>query len=195
MATTIPRIAGEALSYEAYRTEGYVEGRYDIIEGKRIEMPGASWRHQEIAFRIAKQIDHYIERSGKGKVMMAPFDVLIRRNPRLQVRQPDVFYITMERLLRAGGIPDKGILETAPELVIEVISDSETQKRVDGKLQDYHEIGVEECWRVWPETQTIEVLKWMETGYQTVHVFGSAQSVQSILFPDLVIAVAAIFAS
>ena len=69
----------------------------------------------------------YTRASGVGKVITAPYDVLIRRLPKLQTRQPDVLLISWARLAQGGGVPKVGPLPVARELVVEILSDSETQ--------------------------------------------------------------------
>ncbi len=47
------------LTYEAYMAEPETEGRYDIINGVRIFMPGGTWRHQRIANNISRALYHF----------------------------------------------------------------------------------------------------------------------------------------
>jgi hypothetical protein len=97
MVTAIS-LPNDVLSYEDYLSEGYVEGRYDIVEGVRISMPGATWEHQRTAGNLYNHFRQYERSSGKGLALFAPFDVLIRRLPRLQTRQPDLLFISHEQL-------------------------------------------------------------------------------------------------
>src|SRR5690349_7004668 len=104
------------LSYEEYMSEPEIIQRYDIIEGVRYFMPGATWQHQRILRHIASLLEQYEVNTGKGFTLAAPLDVLIRRAPLLQTRQPDVFFITVERLAEGGGVPQRGPLTIGPEL-------------------------------------------------------------------------------
>ena len=93
MAMTTEALAlTNELTYEAYMAEPQVEGRYDIVNGVREYMAGASYRHQRVSKNISKVFDRYEGMSGLGVTIYAPFDVLIRRFPRLQTRQPDVLF-------------------------------------------------------------------------------------------------------
>ena len=136
----------------------------------------------------------YAQAGGIGKVNIAPFDVLIRRFPKMQVRQPDVLFISSARLAQAGGRPAKGPLESAPELVVEIISDSETQRILGDKIADYVTIGVCECWVVRPEGGTVEVLALSPSGAASAAVYGQGQTVASRVFPGLLVSVADVFA-
>jgi Uma2 family endonuclease len=182
------------LTWEAYLQEGYIPGRYDIVEGVRVALSGPTWEHQCIVGNLTAQLRLYEKTQRRGKAMMAPFDVLIRRQPQLQARQPDVFFISNEQLERGSGVPTRGVLEVAPELVVEIISDSETEARVEAKISDYIEIGVRECWRVWPETRTVEVLRLSSGGAEVVATYHDNETVRSLTFPDFAIAITLIFA-
>src|SRR5262249_47792947 len=95
---------------------------YEIIDGVRIFRDTPTWRQRRIAGKISGLLDAYEVQSGKGFCVFSPFDVMIQRMPKVQTRQPDVFFITHEQLERGGGIPAMGPLQVAPELVVEVLS-------------------------------------------------------------------------
>lgn len=192
---TMTEAPAATLTYEAYMAEPEVQGRYDIVNGVRIIMPGATLRHQRIADRIARMLYAFEERTGLGISVSAPYDVLIRRAPRIQTRQPDVLFVSHTRLAQGGGIPEVGPLEVAPELVVEVISNSETQRILEDKLADYIHIGVDECWVVRPDARTVEVLALTSGGARMVATYGEGQDVASVVFPGLSVAIAALFAA
>lgn len=123
----------------------------------------------------------------------APFDVLIRRVPKLQTRQPDVLFISFARLAQVGGKPAKGPLAIAPELVVEIISDSETERIVEEKIADYREIGVEECWLARPDARTVELRRLTPDGSQMLGVFDETEPFASRVFPSRSVSVADVF--
>ncbi len=186
---------GETLTYEAYLAEPQTEGRYDIINGVRVFMAGGTLRHQRVAGNIGRLLYAFEQESGSGISVSAPFDVLIRRFPKLQTRQPDVLFVSHWRIAQGGGLPVIGPLEAAPELVVEVISDTETERILSDKLADYCEIGVDECWVVRPEAGTVEVLALAADGARSVAVYGSGESVVSVALPGLTAAVAEVLAA
>ena len=183
------------LTYDAYMAEPTVYGRYEIVQGMRIFMPGATWDHNEIGLNLAGLFREYARDGGIGKVNIAPFDVLIRRFPKMQTRQPDVLFINQARMTQAGGRPAKGPLTVAPELVVEIILDSETERMLGDKITDYVKIGVSECWAVRPDAGTVEVLALMPGGVQSVAVYGEGAEVQSAVFAGLAVSVAEVLAA
>lgn len=100
-----------------------------------------------------------------------------------------MLFISHTRLAQAGDAP----LAVAPELVIEIISNSETQRILNGKLADYIEIGVDECWVVRPEDRTVEVLRLTPNGPQSMHIYDDTETLASVVFPNLSVPVADVF--
>jgi Uma2 family endonuclease len=184
-----------SLTYEAYMAELEVQGRYDIVNGVRIIMPEATWEHQNIVGNLIELLRGYGRAKNVGKALSTSFYVLIRRIPKLQTPQPDVLFISFARLTTAGGISAKGPLQAAPELVIEIISDSETQRILDDKLADYRTIGVSERWVIRPEAQTVEVLALTQHFVQSTAVYREDEAVVSDAFPDLALPITSIFAA
>jgi Uma2 family endonuclease len=181
-------------TYERYM-ETPIEGRFEIVEGVLHQMAAPTWDHQDIALNIATIFREYAAQSRRGRALIAPFDLLIRRLPRLRTRQPDVFFISHEQLAAAGGPPRRGPLEIGPELVVEIISNSETARDVEAKTQDYLSIGVREMWRVYQETQMVDVVELTTDGAVILQSYGADEIVASRVFTDLMVAVNAIFAA
>ena len=125
-------------------------------------------------------------------LLTAPCDVVIRRAP-LRTRQPDVLFISNERLSEAGGEDYEGPLEVGPELIVEVISPSGTRRTILKKLSDYQSVGVKEAWLISRNSETVEVLQLSEDGLQTVAVYVNGQTCVSVAVPGLSVALADIF--
>jgi Uma2 family endonuclease len=182
------------MTYEEYLAEGETNWRYSIIDGVRHDMTAPIWRHQRIQQHVSRAFVDFEERSGVGLTVAAPTDVLIRRSP-LQVRQPDVLFISHAALAAGGGPPASGPLTVAPELVVEILSQSDTRRGLQGKIADYREIGVQECWVVDADNQTIEVLRLDASGAQSSAVHPLGRMAASRVFPELAVAVSAVFAA
>ena len=174
--------------------EGEVHARYDIVNGERIFMTNPTRRHQKIVFRFGRKLDDYGQAQQTGEMIIAPCDVLISQNP-LHTRQPDVLFISNERLAQCGDESDPAPLIVAPELVVEVLSLTEYRSIREAKIQDYCAVGVREAWMVSPQAETVEVLRLSADGAETVVIYGNRQTLQSVTFPDLTIALADVFAA
>jgi Uma2 family endonuclease len=195
MSTAIaPPAPPKLLTYEAYMAEETDYRRYDIVDGVKIVMPGATDNHQDIQLNIAVLFRAFEHQHRLGKARTAPRDVQISRVP-LRTRQPDVFFVSNNRIALNPSPLDPTPMTAAPELVVEVISSSETASRFNDKIRDYCTVDVEECWKVMSDTQTVEVLRLSRSGATPVQTYGMGEIVQSITFNDLTVAVDDIFAA
>jgi Uma2 family endonuclease len=84
-------------------------------------------------------------------------------------------------------IRDK-LYQSAPGLIVEVLSPSETKRRKEEKLQDYASIGVAEVWIVSPEAQSVEV-RLLSAGVFAASAILVAGDLQPSLFPGVSIPV------
>ena len=186
--TTLPSL----LTYEQYMAEGEVFQRYDIVDGARI-VTNPTERHQDILFNIATPFKRFGKSSGLGKMVLAPCDVLIGRVP-LRTRQPDVLFISRERHEVNRPATNPAPLDPAPELVVEILSPSDTRTVLTDKLADYRSVNVRECWVVSPGARTVEVLRLTRTNEESVAIYNDGETARSITFPELTVAVADVFA-
>lgn len=181
----------KTLSYEDYLKEEETNWRYDIIDGVRINMPSPNARHQRIAQKVTRLLEDYEAGSGRGLTLAAPCDVQITLFP-LRTRQPDVMFISHERWgSRPLDAPPP--IDAVPELVVEVVSDSDRQRVLNAKIADFCTIGVNECWIVRPEERTITLMRLTPEGTETIATLGAGENIVSLALPDLALAVTDIF--
>ncbi len=95
MAIVENRLFLPLLNYETYMAEEEIFSRYEIIDGKRIFMPGATEFHQDIVLTIGSLFKIFSIAQG-GKAVIAPRDILITQTP-LKTRQPDVMLFSSHR--------------------------------------------------------------------------------------------------
>ncbi len=72
------------------------------------------------------------------------------------VRIPDVLFVSSARL-PGGKLPKKAVPLLVPDLVVEVISRSNTAKEMAEKLKEYFDKGVRLVWYVRPRSRVVEV--------------------------------------
>ncbi len=187
MVTAQPKL----LTYEEYTREGETNWRYDILDGVRVNLPSPTPLHQDCVGSVYELLRAYQRQSGYGRTYQAPFDLEITHDP-LRVRQPDVLFISHTRWgNRSRSVP--GALETAPELVVEVLSDSDRRQVLAGKLRDFCAIGVGECWTVDTDSSIVQPLRLTPDGPEFVGAYGIGETVTSLTLPGLSIAVADVF--
>ena len=129
-----------------------------------------------------------------GVVLAAPVDLLIKREP-LRTRQPDILYLNADRTGIRGIAELRGLqfLETPPDLVVEVLSPSNSRRDIEERLVDYKGIGVLECWLVSPEAETIEVLHLSPGETSTKAIFGVDGTLISEVLSEFTLPIREIF--
>jgi len=140
-------------TYADYKGWELAEGeRYELIHGAAYAMSAPSDRHQAIQMELSRQIANYL--AGKPcKVRPAPYDVRLFYEEGERddtVVQPDISVI-------CGGEkrgPEGG--RGAPDMVIEILSPSNTAEEMGRKFRLYRKAGVREYWVVSPEDKTLE---------------------------------------
>ncbi len=192
MTITSEKAIVPQLTYAQYLAEGETSRRYDILNGVRVWMPNPTVRHRDVLFNIASAFKAFSRASDAGRMVVAACDVLITYEP-LHLRQPDVLFISHARFGDRDPL-DRDALNPAPELVVEVLSPSDTRKVLAEKIRDYRSVSVQECWVVSLGTRTAEVLRLTPQGERSLAVYGETETVRSEIFPGLLVPVAAIFA-
>ena len=176
-----------------YRVRDYMsipdgdERRYELIDGELMLAPAPIPTHQMIVLELVYILKEFVERHGLGRVFISPIDVLLSEH---DVVQPDILFISAERLHIVGERNIQG----APDLVIEVLSPSTTERDRVLKSSSYLRFGVPEYWIVDPAERTIEVMRAGQTEFDTLRVYTEGTFAESPTFPGLLIDVSSIFA-
>ncbi len=176
------------LDYQAYLRTPEIRRRYDIIDGEfHFMAPSPGWSHQQAVGQVFELLKRHVDQRRLGHVLMAPFDVIIAKNP-MRTRQPDVLYVSEGRLKL---IDDR--LHSAPDLVVEILSPGNSTRKVAEKLRDYASIGVREAWVADPKAKTLTVLHPGRAGFRETAVGRPGERVRSKVLPRLRLDVGKIF--
>ena len=177
-------MATKKLTYEEWLALPETKQRYEIVDGVMYMPPGPNVDHQGISQHVNIQLAGFIHFHRLGLVFTAPLDVLVQREP-LRTRQPDLLYLNSERtgIRQRADYSGMNFLEVSPDIVVEILSPSNTRRELDAKLRDYQQIGVYQCWVFSPEAETAEIVDLTGSEPKTVAVFGVEETLRSDLLP------------
>lgn len=182
-------------TYADYLTWRFEE-RVELIKGWIYKMsPAPKRKHQEIEIVLSSKIWTYFENS-TCKVYQSPFDVRLVKNKGQEneidtVVQPDICVIC-----DVDKLDDAGCLG-APDLIVEILSDSTAKKDYNEKFNLYEENGVKEYWIANPATNTIEIFSLINEKYESIGLFSESEGQKEVvgkLFPEMKISLKTIFA-
>lgn len=138
----------------AYRTAGQGEytlddyyalpdgQRAELIDGIIYDMASPASYHQIVSSEIWRQLTEYVRKKNRSCLpLIAPLDVQLDCDNRTMV-QPDVLVVCDRKKIR------KRCVCGAPDLVVEVLSESTKNKDMTIKLGKYRNAGVREYWMV-----------------------------------------------
>ena len=184
----------KTLSFDAWQALPETKQRCEVVDGVLLMPPGPMPEHQWLGYEITAQITNFVRGRELGVALIAPCDVVIRREP-LRVRQPDVLFISAARggVRRPADLVGLSRLDTPPDLVVEVLSPSNTRRQIEEKLADYRSIGVLEGWLVNFPARTVEVLRLSEDGVTVLGVYGMGDVLRSEVLPGFELPIADIF--
>jgi Uma2 family endonuclease len=140
--------AAEFLSHSA------AAGPSELVRGEIRVMTPAGAAHGLVAGTIFAALNAFVESRQLGVCFPDNTGFLL---PGLgdTVRSPDVAFVRAERL------PDQGIgpgwMNVAPDLVVEVLSPTETASELEEKLRDYRAAGTRLAWVADPTARIVSV--------------------------------------
>ncbi len=181
-------------TYADYLTWRFEE-RVELIKGWLYKMSPAPRRyHQEISWHLERCFDNFLSKNS-CKLYHAPFDVRLKRYKGQEdeidtVVQPDICIVCdLEKLDDAGCLG-------APDLIVEILSDSTAKKDYNEKFNLYEENKVKEYWIVNPATKTIEIFSLIDENYESLGLFSESEGQKEVvgkLFPEMNISLKTIF--
>ncbi len=159
------------------------ESRLEYFDGEVIELSSPRPIHNQIAKRLIKLLDIYIEPNGKGLLFWS--DEFRLNEGRRVIPDIACMMAPKHQLVDLNRTP----IDLIPDLAIEVISPSEMARDVERKITAYLDSGVVEVWTLYPESQHIYVHQ-----SNTSMLFKSADSLASSVLPGWSCPVSEIFA-
>ncbi len=129
-------------------------GPCELVRGELVMMSPAGGRHGLTVARIFRLLADFAESHDLGLVIGFETGVLISREPDT-VRAPDVMFYRKGRL-SPEEVPE-GYLEVPPDLVVEVVSPSDSWSDLEAKVEEYLNAGVKAVWVADPQRKTVTI--------------------------------------
>ena len=181
MATTTKLVTYEEM-LAMPEAHGVIE---EVIDGEIHTMPPNKLPNADAVENLADLLRARLDRK-TVRVFTANFGLVIRKDP-VTCRVPDLAVFVKNNMVVLDGY-----IHSAPELVVEVLSPSNTRRNLKRLLQDYESIGAPEVWLLSREAKTIEVLQLVDGRLVSVGTRNSGQIAPKLL-PEAAIGIEAIW--
>jgi Uma2 family endonuclease len=184
IAITLPK--KRKFTYEDYLKTPH-DQRYELIEGDLVMTPSPVPYHQWILKNIGFALESFVREKKMGKVFYAPCDVYLDKK---NVLQPDILFISKERLNIIG---EKNI-QGAPDLIIEILSESTAYLDMVKKKKLYAQFSIKEYWIIDPGEKTAETYTLKVDTFILMKRFSEKDVLESTVLPGLKIKLSDVFA-
>jgi Uma2 family endonuclease len=167
----------------------HADQRFELHDGVIEEMPPSSPQNSYLAGLIITMLNNFVVPRQLGFVTVPDGGYQVGAN---KIYQPDVAYISKQRLpsLKSVGT----VIPMAPDLAVEIVSPSESDRKVMRKAKDYLHGGAKLVWAVYPEEKEVDVHRLTTNGgveTNTIDIDGELDG-EDVL-PGLKISLKAIF--
>ncbi len=183
-------------TYADYLTWQFEE-TVELIKGKILRIAAPNRKHQSVSWQLGGRFFNTFKEL-PCEAYAAPFDVRLLDKKKslrankdiLTVVQPDMCVICDREKL-----DEKGCIG-APDLIVEILSASNSKKEMRTKKELYEENEVKEYWIIDPTHETLFQYNLQENGiYAPPLIFVTDETVQSTVFPTLQIDLSGLFES
>jgi Uma2 family endonuclease len=146
------------LTYEDLEALRDDRRRHEVIDGDHFVTPAPQTRHQLLSMNLSYYLRAYLEANPIGQVYAAPFDVVLSN---VDVVEPDLAVVLQNHLDRLTATHLRG----APDIAIEILSESTRKTDEITKRRLYERFGVLEYWVVDPEIEIVRGYAQSRSGF------------------------------
>lgn len=174
------------LTYDDYAAMPDDGKRYELLGGRLAVVPAPMTKHQLGSGNLFFVLKQHATEKKLGIVLAAPTDVILTPHDTVQ---PDVLFVAREH---ASRITERAV-EGAPDLVVEILSESTASRDCIQKRSLYEQSGVPEYWIASPAEKSIRVLVLEGSAYRPFSEAVAGQKVKSKTFPEIELDPATLF--
>jgi len=158
---------GTATERDVIEVEARENRHCELVDGSLVEK-AMGYIESYLAMLLGRVLLDHVDKYKLGIILGE--GGMTRLAPGL-VRIPDISFIAWERF-PGRVLPRSPIVNVAPDLAVEVLSESNTEREMERKRREYFEAGVLEIWIVDPRARSLRVYK----GSDTVEHFGEGDT-------------------
>lgn len=160
----------------------------ELVHGEVRVAPQPAGAHAHLVGIIFVALHEYVRARALGRVYGDNTGYFLPHRDDT-IRGPDVSFVRAGRL--PAKLPLKGLFDIAPDFGVEVLSPSDTKRKIAEKLDDFFAAGTHLVWLVDPRRRRIEVV----TPDRTRRTFAEgARADAAPVLPEFTMAVADVFA-
>ena len=129
--------------------------RYELVKGALVELMAASEEHEYTGSLVVIRVGNHVLLNRLGRIYISNRAYVTGPDSPATSRMPDVSFVSNERL----GRPDLlgKLYDGAPDLAVEILSDSNTPAQIAQKIAEYLNAGGKAVWVIDIDNRTLTV--------------------------------------
>ncbi len=132
--------------------EQYAGKPYELVNGEVVEVMPTTLAHGAVERRLAKPLGNFVDEHKLGEVIVGEVGVRLGAP---ELRGMDVAFLSNASLARITDL--RQFLPFAPDLVVEIVSASNTASEISSKVDLYLKAGSKLVWIVYPDLRKVDV--------------------------------------
>ncbi len=128
--------------------------RGELVRGELRETAASGREHGEIVVNLAAELRFFIKPRRLGVLFGSDSGIWLERDPDT-VREPDIGFVSREKA--PYGVRVTGYSEEVPDLVVEVVSPSDSEREANDRALMWKGFEVRIVWMLFPDTRTVDV--------------------------------------
>lgn len=163
--------------------------RRELYNGQIYQMPSPIIEHQEIILRLALLLSLWAREHG-GQAFLSPLDLYVSQD---NYYIPDLLFYGAEKMASGEVKRDPKRFRVAPDLIVEIISNSTAVNDRVRKYRAYAEFGVPFYWIVDAAARTFHAFRLENRRYVDEAVLGGDEAFAPQLFVGLEVSLVEVF--
>jgi Uma2 family endonuclease len=142
----------------------------ELVRGEIVTVAPPGGLHGLCCNKAGRRLGNFVDANDRGTVTSNDTGFITERGPD-SVRGADIAFWSSERL----PVVPVGYIGIAPDMLVEVLSPSNSSKLIRGKLKEYFAGGVRMVWVIAPEDRTLTIYRTPDEGrvlHETAMVTG-----------------------
>jgi len=127
---------------------------YELVDGELISMSPTAGEHGGLMASFSRHLGNHVVPNRLGRVFAGDVGFIIGRNPDT-VLAPDVAFVRADRL--PPDQQQKRFMPLVPDLVVEIVSPSNSPHEIEEKVRRYHEASVPLVWLAYVDERRVVV--------------------------------------
>ena len=152
--TTQPTAAAPPVTLEEYAALPK-HPRHELVKGVLVELMVASEEHEHTGSLVNWRLSEHVFPNRLGRVYTSNRGYVTGPDSPVTSRMPDISFVSTERLARSdlAGM----LYDGAPDLAVEILSDSNTPAEIAQKVAEYLSAGGRAVWVIDIDARTLTV--------------------------------------